>query len=360
MSAVASLVARAPVPASTPPRRRSDARLLVVDADAGKVDLRRFTSLPWLLERGDVVVVNDAATLPASLRGYADGRPIELRIRRPLDRRRFEVVLFGAGDHRTRTEDRARPVVRVGTEIAFGRERLLAVVLEVLPYGAIVRFDAEAERLVLAVHGVGVPVQYAHVPSPLAIWDVQTVYAGRPWATEMPSAGRPLTTELLLALLARGVEVVALTHGAGLSSVGIPEIDAATPPPERYHLPERTVRIVTRAKAEGRRVVAIGTTVVRALEGAYARDGALVAGEGTTDLALGPTSRLRVVDALLSGLHEPGTSHLALASAFAGEPLLAHAWQIAGEHGLASHELGDTMLVLPRIIPPRRSAGAPR
>ena len=337
-----------PTPEPRPRARRDDARIVVVDGDARTVVCRPFDALPSLLSPGDLLVVNDAGTLPAALFGRADGRDVELRIRRKLDRHRFEVCLFGAGDHRTRTEDRLRPNVRVGTEIAFGRERLLAVVLEVLPHGAIVRFDAHGADLVLAIHAVGVPVQYAHVPERLATWDVQTAYAGRPWASEMPSAGRPLSTAILLALVARGVGLAALTHAAGLSSIGDPVADAEAPPAERYALPARTVALVNETKRRGRRVIALGTTVTRALEGCVAHHGRLVAGEGETDLALGPESALAVVDGLVSGLHEPGTSHLALVSAFVDAALLARAWELAGALGLGSHELGDGMLVLPR------------
>jgi len=319
----------------------------VVDGGRGDVACHPFRAIAELLEPGDTLVVNDAATLPAAIHGRADGRAIEVRIRRQLDRARHEVVLFGGGDHRTVTERRARPKVRVGTEIVFGRGRLLAVVLEVLPHGAIVRFDARGADLVLALHALGNPVQYAHVPAPLAIWDVQTAYATRPWASEMPSAGRPLSTAVVLALLARGVSVAALTHAAGLSSVGDLTADAEPPPAERYLLPQRTVDLVEATKRAGKKVVAVGTTVTRALEGVVAERGRLVAGEGETSLVLGPGSRLAVVDALVSGLHEPGTSHLELVSAFADPPLLARAWALAGVLGLASHELGDTMLVLP-------------
>ena len=124
--------------------------------------------------------------------------------------------------------------------------------------------------------------------------------------------------------------------------------DALPPPPERTWLPARTIDAIEAARAAGGRVVAVGTTVARALEGALAERGALLPGEWETGFVLGPATRPRVVSGLLSGLHDPGTSHRALLSAFAPEALLERAWAHAGELALESHELGDLMLILPR------------
>ncbi len=327
--------------------------MLRVDPAKGKLRVSSVRDLASELSPGDLVVVNDAGTLPASLRGRAQGGPIELRVRRALPGGIFEIVLFGPGDHRTRTEHRPRPRLPVGAKIDFGGGRLVAAVVGTGPHVHEVRFDRAGAELVLALHELGHPVQYAHVPSPLAIWDVQTAYAGRPWATEMPSAGRALSAEILLSLLSRGVGIAALTHAAGLSSVGDPVGDAEAPPAERYEIPERTVRAIHEARSRGGRVVAVGTTVARALEGSFAEHGALIAGEGETGWVLGPRSVLRLVDGLLTGLHEPGTSHYSLLSAFCDEALLARAWALAGALGMRSHELGDVMLVLPdaKLIP---------
>lgn len=341
-----------PRPASAPPVRRDDRRLLRVDPATSRLSASPVRALAEQLAPGDLVVVNDAATLPASLAGRDErGAPVEVRLRRPRGGATWEVVVFGAGDHRTRTERRARPTLARGAALVFGGGALRATVARAGSARSPthdVRFDRAGADLVLALHRVGKPVQYAHVPGELAMWDVQTAYAGRPWASEAPSAGRPLSVAVLLALRARGVGLAALTHGAGLSSVGDAAADASPPPPERTWLPARTIDAIGAARAAGGRVIAVGTTVARALEGALAERGALLPGEWETGFVLGPATRPRVVAGLLSGLHDPGTSHRALLAAFAPEALLERAWAHAGELGLESHELGDLMLILPR------------
>jgi S-adenosylmethionine:tRNA ribosyltransferase-isomerase len=153
----------------------------------------------------------------------------------------------------------------------------------------------------------------------------------------MPSAGRPLTWETLLALRRRGVELALLTHAAGLSSTGDDDLDRALPWPERYEIPRRTIDALSRA----RRVIAIGTTVVRALE-SYATSGDA---SGIARLRLDPSYRPRIVGGLISGLHSPGESHFELLSAFAPRERLVHAIELATAHGLSAHELGDSCFV---------------
>jgi S-adenosylmethionine:tRNA ribosyltransferase-isomerase len=162
---------------------------------------------------------------------------------------------------------------------------------------------------------------------------------------EAPSAGLPLAAETLLALRRRGVTVATLTHAAGLSATGDPALDAALPLPERYELPATTLEAVRAAHTAGGRVVAVGTTVVRALEGAAAA-GRLAPGPGETDLRIRPGFRPRVVDGLLTGLHEAGSSHLDLLTAFVARPLLDAAYGHAATSGYLGHEHGDVSLIL--------------
>jgi len=163
----------------------------------------------------------------------------------------------------------------------------------------------------------------------------------------MPSAGRPLRWEILLALRARGIGFAHLTEAAGLSSTGDPAIDALLPFPERFEVPEATAGAVSATRAAGGRVVAVGTSVARALEGAALERGTLVAGSGVTDLLIGPGYRPRVVDGLLTGAHEPAASHYALLHAFAPAALLSRASEHAERSGYLTHEFGDSWLVLP-------------
>ena len=210
-----------------------------------------------------------------------------------------------------------------------------------------VRFDRVGASLWAALYRDGRPVQYAYTAGPLALWHVQTRYAARPWAAEQPSAGRPLAWSLLLDLRRRGVRFAPLTHAAGLSSTGDPALDAALPLPERYEIPASTVEAIVETRSAGGRVIAVGTSVVRALEGnAAAHAGRLVPGRGRTDLRIGPGFTPAVCDGLFTGMHEPEGSHFALLQAFAPGPLVRAAYRHAEETGYAWHEFGDSSLIL--------------
>ncbi|MDB4935293.1 MAG: S-adenosylmethionine:tRNA ribosyltransferase-isomerase [Labilithrix sp.] len=343
---------------ATEPRAARDIRILVVDAERPTSRIVSAGTLPELLDPGDVVVVNDAATLPASLQARsASGEALEIRLAGALDGSlRFTAALLGEGDHRTRTEDRPPPPrVVAGDRLRVGDE-LVARVLAVASFSRrLVRIelelagepDAHGASIWAALYRAGRPVQYAHVPAPLALWDVQNVWAARPWAVEMPSAGRAVRIETLLALRKRGVDVAFVTHAAGLSATGDPEIDGRLPLPERFEVEEGAVRAVLRAKARGGRVLAVGTSVARALESAarVAGNGPLHAACGVTDLLLGPTTARALVDGILTGVHESDTTHFTLLGSFAERAVLDDALATSEATGLLGHELGDAWLV---------------
>jgi S-adenosylmethionine:tRNA ribosyltransferase-isomerase len=370
-------------PARSYPARRDGVRLLAVDP-GGDMLITEATRLPALLAPGDLLVLNDAATIPASLRGRDQhGRPLEVRLAQSLpadgasepasiwsrvwspgwaplwsrerapERPHFLAVVFGAGDWRQRTEDRPPPpALAPGDRLSLGSERdpLNATVASLSPLSARLvelRFHSCGDAFWGALYRHARPVQYAHLAHPLPLWAVQNVYAGRPFAFEMPSAGRPLSWQILLELRRRGVRVEALTHAAGLSATGDAALDAHLPLPERFEIPAATVAAVAETRRRGGRVVAVGTTVVRALEGAHAQWGELRAGAGVTDLRLEPGHRRRVVDGLLSGLHDPQDSHFALLGSFADAAVLSAAHARALSAGLHAHELGDLLLLLP-------------
>ena len=353
-------------PATFAHQRPHAARLLVVDA-RGRMTHAARSRLAEFLAPGDLLVANDAATLPASLRGRhaRTGQPVEVRLagRRSLavdDVREFTAIVFGAGDHRTRTEDRAAPPsLWPGDALVIGPLR--ATVLRTLDHPRLVglRFEGTPDAIWAGIARHGRPIQYAHVPEPLALWDVWTQVAALPVAFEPPSAGFLLDWALLTALKRRGVGFATLTHAAGISSTGDPALDARLPFDEPYHLPASTVAAIARTHARGGRVVALGTTVSRALEHAASR-GALRAGPGVADQRIGPRTRLRVVDAIVSGTHEPGTSHYELLRAFASDALLKRASVALERHGYLTHEFGDSVLIsaqssiliCPRISPP--------
>lgn len=338
-------------PAVWPRAERLDTRLLHVDPAHGSWVDRRFAELPTILDPGDLLVVNDAATLPACLPAWSDSGPVEVRLAGAGDTSRdWNAVLFGTGSWRQRTEDRPPPpALAVGSAVRFAGGLVAHVeqVSERSPRLVGLRFDRDGEELWGALYRAGRPVQYSYLCGPLPLRHVQTPYGTRPWAVEMPSAGRPLTVGLLRDLRRGGVSIASLTHAAGLSSTGEVALDAALPLPEPYEIPRATVDAVRQTRATGGRVIAVGTTVVRALEGCASNHGGdLQAGTGLTDLRVSPRFEPLVVDGLLTGLHEPGTSHFELLGAFAPGPLLRAAHRHAEAAGYLAHEFGDACLVL--------------
>lgn len=337
------------IPASAPSTR--DRRLLHLDPRTGALRDRHVRDLPGLVRPGDVVVVNDAATLPASFSGRAaDGRAMEVRLAGANEDGTWSAVLLGAGDWRQRTEDRpAPPLLEEGTAIAFGPGLAARVtsVSALSPRLVTLAFGSSGSTLWSALYRLGRPVQYSYLRAPLALWDVQTFFASRPWAFEPASAGLALTAQVIDGLRGAGAVVASVTHAAGLSSTGDPAIDAALPLRERYDVPEATARVITDARLLGGRVIAVGTTVARALEGAAADGGGKLQGRtGWTSLRIDLTHRARVVDALLTGLHQRGETHFELLRAFAPDAALEAALDHAGREGYLTHEFGDAMVVI--------------
>jgi len=339
------------VRAATAPRVGSlRRRLLAVEAAGGRFDDESTVDLVARFEPGDLLVLNDSATLPASVSATTPrGGRLEVRLAEAPRDGEGAAVLFGEGGWRQATERRPPPpMLPVGTPLRLGRglDAEITSISPLSPRLVNLRFAPRGTGLASALYRLGRPIQYSYLSRDLALAEVQTPYAGRPWSVEPPSAGFPLTLDVLGSLRRRGVALAWLTHGAGLSSTGDAALDAALPLPERFDLPAGTVEAIGDARARGGRVVAAGTTVVRALEGAFALRGRLEAGEGTTSLVIGPSFVRRVVDGILTGVHEPGTSHHALLQAFAPEPLLARALSHAEEEGYLLHEFGDSCLVM--------------
>ena len=339
------------IAATAPSERSGQAKLLLVRPGGGIEHWPR-SALPDLLCPGDLVVANDAATLPASLSGthLPTGRAIEVRLAgrlslEPAQVSDFSAVVFGAGDFRTRTEDRPQPpALASGDRLALGP--LGATVARVLghPRLVLLHFDGSPNRIWEGLARHGRPIQYSHVPDPLALWDVWSSLAGPPVAFESPSAGFALGWRVLASLAARGIRVATLTHAAGLSSTGDRALDARLPFDEAYRIPVSTSQAIHDARKNRGRIVAIGTTVVRALEHAASLDGAVAPGERLATQTIGAGSRLRVVDVLLSGTHESGSSHYELLRAFVDNATLRRMDEQLQRHGYRTHEFGDSIL----------------
>jgi S-adenosylmethionine:tRNA ribosyltransferase-isomerase len=330
----------------------TSARLLIVDPRHGLRHIPR-EKLVDVLRAGDLVVANDAATLPASLHGthVRTGEPIEVRLagRASLspELADFSAVVFGDGDFHTRTEDRPPPpMLAPGDVLALGPLRATITGLLGHPRLISLHFGSSPDEIWSGFAHHGRPVQYAHVPTPLALWDVWTPIASPPVAFEPPSAGFALDWQMIAALRSRNIGLATITHAAGISSTGDAELDSRLPLDEPYEVPLSTARAIAHTRSSGGRVIAIGTTVVRALEHSAMSDGIVHAGTGIATGRVGVGTRLRVVDAVLTGVHERGTSHYELLRAFADDSTLSAADEVLAAHGYRQHEFGDSVLIV--------------
>ena len=331
-------------------RRGRGAKLLVIGADGEMRQLPR-AGLASLFGCGDLVIANDAATLPASLTGThrRSGEAIEIRLAAWVsidDATRFDAIAFGAGDHRTRTEQRMPPPpLAPGDRLALGPLTAVVELPPAVPRLIRLRFLGTRAAVLCGLAGHGKPIQYAHVPQPLALGQVWTAIAANPIAIEAPSAGFALDWRSLAQWRQRGVGFATLTHAAGISSTGDAVLDERLPFDEPYSIPEQTEAAIARAKSQGARIVAIGTSVVRALESAVRSDGSVRAGSGVARGRILRGTPIRVVNALLTGVHEAGDSHFELLRAFVDDRTLDAIARVLKGHGYRTHEFGDSLLV---------------
>jgi S-adenosylmethionine:tRNA ribosyltransferase-isomerase len=335
--------------ATEPPEARGTARdavrLMVAEAREDHITHAAFTELPEFLTAGDLVVVNVSQTLPAAVAATrADGTPVRVHFatRAPKLDDRWRVVELRSADGASPARGRAGETITLPAPDAT-HPRELALVA---PY-------ASGSRLLLArIDGPGTvqdllrdhgqPIRYGYVRHPWPLEAYQNVYARIPGSAEMPSAGRPVTHRLIAELVTRGIAVAPLTLHTGVSS---PE--RHEPPfPEEYAVPDSTARLVNLTHEAGGRVIAVGTTVVRALETVARTDGSVAGGAGWTSLVIDPDRGMRTVDGLITGWHEPEASHLWMLAALAGEPFLERCYHAALDHGYLWHEFGDSHLIL--------------
>jgi S-adenosylmethionine:tRNA ribosyltransferase-isomerase len=320
--------------------RRDQVRLLVLPRFAGEFVHTRFDALSDYLRAGDLLVVNDSRTLPGLLRATDErGDAIEVRLAHRRTSDRWDVLLLAGRTH----------IGRAGMRLDFGQDLSAHVLRRCpdLPFLWQLEFDRCCTPLLDLIYRLGEPVRYTYVPTALPLDLYQTVYASEPGSVEMPSAGRPFTWELLLKLQRNGVGFATLSLHTGLSSTRDDAVDALHPNyAEEFHVPEITARAVNATRQQGGRIIAVGTTVVRTLETLAQPDGTIVAAHDWTRLHIAPRHHLRVVDGLVTGLHEPHASHLDLLSAFVEPMRLRAAYLEAIERRYLWHEFGDMNLIM--------------
>jgi len=334
---LSDFVLPAELEAHDPPEARGLARdavrLLVSRRASGEVSHHAFADLPGLLLPGDLLVVNTSGTLPAQVRA-AGGLAVHFSTARPdgswlVELRQLKNKISRPNGHGHPGQVIPLPAGAVLTlqERATARLWRARLSVAVVPY--------------LLRHGLPIRYSYVRRDWPLACY--QTVFATRPGSAEMPSASRPFTPEVVTALVTHGVLIAPLTLHCGVSSLEAGE----DPYPELYDVPPATARLVNHVRSSGGRVIAAGTTVVRALETAAGADGRVAAAAGWTSHVVTPETGVRAVDGLLTGLHEPRSSHLRMLAAFAGQELLSRCYASAIGAGYLWHEFGDVHLLLP-------------
>ena len=311
---------------------RDGVRLLAGERAGGTVTHHRFTDLPALLRAGDVLVVNTSATLPAAV--PVAGSPLTVHFSTETADGSWLVELrrqAGKATEPYRGGEPGRRLPLPGGAVTL-REEFSA--------GRLWRADVETGGLEVRdfLYAHGQPIRYGYVRRPWPLSCYQTVFGVHPGSAEMPSAGRPFTHEMVTRLVTAGVLFAPVLLHTGVAS---PEAHER-PYPERFSVPPSTARVVAQAKARGDRVIAVGTTAVRALESAW--DGRA---QGWTDLVVTPERGVRAVDGLLTGFHEPRASHLDMLAAIAGTPLLERSYAAALDAGYLWHEFGDVNLLLP-------------
>jgi S-adenosylmethionine:tRNA ribosyltransferase-isomerase len=338
--------------------RRDEVRLMVSYLDDNRIVHSRFGDLPEFLEAGDTLVVNTSGTMNAALPAErSDGSPLTVHLSTHLPADLWVVELRSSSGDEPVLDGKSGEVLLLPEDAS--------MVLQI-PYLSEKRQrDEESNRLWISTLNLpvnlndyldrfGSPIRYRYVRESWPAGYYQTIYATEMGSAEMPSAGRAFTPELITRLVANGVRVVPLILHTGVASLE----DDEPPYEEFYRVSPETAAAINAARAAGRRVVAIGTTVVRALETVTDRDGSTHPGEGWTDVFITPERGIRSVDAMLTGLHEPRSTHLSMLEALAGSvsacPLatsgtdhLEVAYSEALKRDYLWHEFGDLHLILP-------------
>jgi S-adenosylmethionine:tRNA ribosyltransferase-isomerase len=320
---------------------RDGVRMLVARRSSGSLLSSDFADLPSFLESGDLVVINTSGTIPAAIEAVAsDGTSLVVHLSNELDDGRWIVELRRKLDGTTRRW--SGPVSSRRLRLRGGATLELEEHFKTGDRLWIASLDLD-EPVLRWLETHGRPIRYSYVPRTWPIETYQNVYATEYGSAEMPSAGRPFTTDMITRLVAKGVGVVPVILHTGVASLE----DGELPYPERVRVPLSTAEGVNTARRQGYRVIAVGTTVVRAIESCVSPEGEASALDGWTDLVISPERGVRVVDGLITGWHEPVSSHLMMLEALIGRALLEDSYNAALVLGYKWHEFGDSHLILP-------------
>ena len=323
---------------------RDEVRLMVIDrTQNNKITHTRFNHLSEFLLPGDLLVFNSSRTLPASLNGcQVNGTCLEVRLAHKLpDDSWLALLLCQQGEPFSCG-------LCSGMELNFGLGLTATVEKRDTHIHRLwqIRFNRQNSKLIDSFYRLGQPVRYSYVSAPWNLDYYQTVYAVEPGSAEMPSAGRAFTWKLLFDLKRRGIETTNIVLHTGLSSYMDDELDAQHPASEEeYFISDEAAKKINRARSRGKRVIAVGTTVVRALE-SVVQQGRIKAQHGYTRLHIDASHQLKAVDGLLTGMHEPEASHLDLLTAFLAAEQIKDAYSEAVAKQYLWHEFGDLNLII--------------
>lgn len=340
--------------ASAPPEarglRRDQVRLMVSNYSTDQVRHNRFYHLDKYLDQGDVIVINTSRTRNSALMALREeGTAVELHLSIHFDDNLWTVEVrsmdeLGKTKHLEDAHEGEILTLPDGASATLQGPYVSDCVDHSKPsetlWLAEVHFPYPVDDY---LQRYGFPIRYNYVKDKWPLEYYQTVYATEPGSAEMPSAGRPFTSKLLRRLQAKGIEIAPLILHTGVSN-----IDTHEPPyKEFYRVTPETAQMVNKARASGHRIVAVGTTAIRALETVTNGVGKTHAGEGWTCLVISPQRGLRAVNALITGMHEPDASHLAILEALAGKSHIKLAYEEALGKGYLWHEFGDLHLIIP-------------
>ncbi|PPA70806.1 S-adenosylmethionine:tRNA ribosyltransferase-isomerase [Jeotgalibacillus proteolyticus] len=323
----------ASVPLEMLGQTRDSARLLVLNRFTGETDHSRFAQLGDFLSEGDVLVLNNSRTIPAVLKGRQGGNEVEVRLSRKIKEGEWDGLVLNR---------------QLATEVIHFNGDLQAVVVGSGSENPLVRFrfNKKGTDFYNFLYKEAEPVRYEYVKASWPLESYQNVYSSVPGSVEMASAGRAFTWRLLRSLESQGVKLAFIQLHAGLSYYGDDQWPSPKNHPEEFCLPKETVQLIKEAKRNGNRVIAAGTTVVRALETAVTQGGDSQAMRGLTHLHVSKETPLQVADGLLTGFHEPEASHLDMLGAFIDEEVLLRTYKEALEKEYLWHEFGDINLIL--------------